>query len=139
MPPIPPSPSLEQLKNQAKDLLWAYRAADPRARLRVQTHHPRVGGASAAGGRGRAFLLSDALLVVAREHGFPSWSKLKASVEAMGRGVGTGAAAAGPAPSAKPRTSSRQWFIRELAAELAGLAKCFQPECASSAVLASTA
>jgi ankyrin repeat protein len=50
---LPAAPSLEQLRKQAKDLVRA----------------------------GRAPKLSEAQLIVAREHGFPSWPKLKAYVE----------------------------------------------------------
>src|SRR4051812_18174151 len=46
-------PSLEQLRKQAKDLVRA----------------------------GRAAKLSEAQLAVARDHGFPSWPKLKAYVD----------------------------------------------------------
>jgi ankyrin repeat protein len=50
---LPAAPSLEQLRKQAKDLVRA----------------------------GRAPKLSEAQLIVAREHGFPSWPKLKAYVD----------------------------------------------------------
>lgn len=54
---LPDRPSLEYLKKLAKDRLQQLRTTDPSAKL------------------------ADALLAVAREHGFPSWRALKAEVE----------------------------------------------------------
>ena len=69
---LPLSPSLEQLKNQAKDLLEAYRRGDPAALTRVHRWFaPPDGGAETRSAR-----LSQAQLVLAREHGFPSWARL---------------------------------------------------------------
>src|SRR5438309_2008238 len=71
------TPSLEQLKNQAKDLLRAFRSGDPDAVCRVEeclraTTSP--------------LMLAGAQHVVAREYGFASWPKLKAHMlEAVGR------------------------------------------------------
>ena len=65
-------PSLEQLQKQAKDLLRAYRAADPAAIERFRT----------AGAPQREGILADAQFVIARENGFPSWAKLKHHLEA---------------------------------------------------------
>jgi ankyrin repeat protein len=67
---LPPAPSLEQLRKQAKELLRAHRAGDPAAAARVAAHDP-----------GEPLKLSGAQHVVAREHGFPSWPRLKAYVE----------------------------------------------------------
>jgi ankyrin repeat protein len=68
--PLPSAPSLEQLRKRAKELLRAHRTGDPEALERVAAHHPRA--------RGGDLKLSDAQLVIAREHGFPSWPKLRA-------------------------------------------------------------
>jgi ankyrin repeat protein len=67
---LPPAPSLEQLRKQAKELLRAHRAGDPAAAARVAAHDP-----------GEPLKLSGAQHVIAREHGFPSWPRLKAYVE----------------------------------------------------------
>jgi ankyrin repeat protein len=67
---LPPAPSLEQLRKQAKELLRAHRAGDPQAAARVAAHEPR-----------EPLKLTGAQLVVAREHGFPSWPRLRAYVE----------------------------------------------------------
>ncbi len=71
-PRLPASPSLEQLRRRAKDLLRAVRAGDPAAAQRLQTQHPHPRGVP---------VLADAQLVIAREHGFASWARLRAYVE----------------------------------------------------------
>jgi Ankyrin repeats (3 copies) len=68
---IPTSPSVEQLRKQAKDLLRAARRGERSALARTAAHHPDGGIAR----------LSDAQLVLAREHRFRSWPRLKAYVE----------------------------------------------------------
>ena len=71
--PLPASPSLEQLRRRAKDLLRDARAGDPHALARLAAHHREPAAAP--------LKLSGAQLVVAREHGFASWPRLKAYVE----------------------------------------------------------
>jgi ankyrin repeat protein len=70
---LPAQPNLEQLRKQAKDLLAAYRAADPAAVEEVHRfeHHPDAD----------AFSLNDAQRVLARAYGYASWGKLKAFVD----------------------------------------------------------
>lgn len=63
---------LEQLRNQAKELLRAHRAGDVAARARVTANHPRPDEPLKLGG---------AQLVIAREHGFASWPRLRAYVD----------------------------------------------------------
>ena len=58
---LPPRPSLEHLRKQAKALLDEMRRGDPDA------------------------LLADAQLAIARRYGFASWPKLRAHVEARAR------------------------------------------------------
>lgn len=69
---LPASPSLEQLRKQAKELARAHRAGDSGAVARVKAQHPRPAG---------PLKLSEAQLVIAREHGFPSWPRLRAYVD----------------------------------------------------------
>ncbi len=78
MPPhlLPARPSLEQLKNQAKDLLKAYRAGQPPAVARFRESMPRPFGTSDDRPSPPSFSLRDAQLVVAREYGFASWSQM---------------------------------------------------------------
>lgn len=80
---LPSRPSLEQLRKQAKDLRQAQRSGNPAALQRIAEHHPTLTKASAPAIRDAKFALSDAQLVVAREHGFTSWPKLKEHVESI--------------------------------------------------------
>lgn len=73
---LPARPSLEQLKNQAKDLLKAYRAGQPSAVVRFQESMPRPFGASDDQPDPPSFSLRDAQRVVAQEYGFASWSQM---------------------------------------------------------------
>ena len=66
---LPAAPSLEQLRKQAKDLLRAHRAGDPEAIARVEAYRPK-----------EPLKLTGAQLVIAREHGFASWPRLRAYV-----------------------------------------------------------
>jgi len=75
--PLPSDPSLEHLKGQAKRLQRAVAAGEPEALALVAEHHP--------GARERAFTRADAQLVVARRYGFPSWPRLRAHLETVGR------------------------------------------------------
>jgi ankyrin repeat protein len=70
--PLPAAPSLEQLRKRARDLQRAHRAGDPAARTRVERHAPSPD---------EPLKLSAAQLVVAREHGFASWPRLRAYVD----------------------------------------------------------
>jgi hypothetical protein len=71
---LPPNPDLDQLRNQAKDLLKASRTRDLQALLWIEEVLPN---------RSAAAKLADAQLVIAREYGFASWPKLKRHVEAL--------------------------------------------------------
>lgn len=70
--PLPAQPDLDQLRRRAKELLKAVRAGDAEAAARVRRVLPRLPA---------EFALADAQWVIAREHGHPSWPKLKAYVE----------------------------------------------------------
>jgi hypothetical protein len=71
---LPPNPSLEQLKHQAKDLLRAARDLDLQALLRIEQYLPNRSGVAT---------LADTQLVIAREYGFASWPKLKRQIETL--------------------------------------------------------
>jgi hypothetical protein len=71
---LPPRPSVEQLRKRAKDLLKAARSQDAAAIARLQKQ---------LSGHTARVQLADALSVIAREYGFPSWAKLKAYVETV--------------------------------------------------------
>jgi ankyrin repeat protein len=70
---LPPQPSLEQLRKQAKDLLEEYRAGAPAAIAEVHQFERHPDPAT--------FALHDAQRVLARAYGFESWAKLKAFVD----------------------------------------------------------
>lgn len=79
--PLRSKPSLDHLKYQAKDLLRDHALRDVGAAQRIREFHPcctRAGDAEIFGARLR---LSDAQLAIARESGFPSWTRLKRHVE----------------------------------------------------------
>ena len=80
---LPPNPSFEQLKNQARDLLKAHKGGTPEACLRIQASLRRLRDASEDEIRNARFSLRDAQSVLAREYGFTSWAKLKAHVEGL--------------------------------------------------------
>jgi ankyrin repeat protein len=76
--PLPAHPSLEQLRKQAKDLLRQARAGDPTAIARIVDRRERALNIEDV-------QLSDAQFAIAREHGFPSWARLKHHIEAIQR------------------------------------------------------
>jgi hypothetical protein len=82
---LPSRSNLDHLKHQAKDLLKARAAHGMAAAQRIREFHPRFKGATDAAIFAAAFKLSDAQLTVAREHGFPSWARLKAHIEKPSR------------------------------------------------------
>jgi Ankyrin repeat len=71
---LPDEPSLEQLRNQAKDLRRAVLAGEPGALAEVAEHFP---------GAPVPFPLHAAQLVIARRYDFPSWARLKQHVKVI--------------------------------------------------------
>ena len=86
--PLPDRPHLDQLRNQAKDLLKGHKAGDPESLRRIRANHPRHSGSSPDRIQAARFTLSGAQLVLAREYGFSSWPNLKAHVESLSPGAG---------------------------------------------------
>jgi hypothetical protein len=78
---LPAHPSLEQYRKQAKDLAKAWKAGDSETIERIRKHHPRSGNDVVI----TRFALGDAQLVIAREHGFPSWPKFAKHIEVLTR------------------------------------------------------
>lgn len=76
-------PNLEQYKKQAKDLARDCRLQMPEALTRLKRHHPRFHKLAEPALRTSAVSLTDAQLVLAREHGFESWPKFAAHVETL--------------------------------------------------------
>jgi ankyrin repeat protein len=97
--PLPARPSLEQYKKQAKELVKVFRAeqchksSDSEAIpsqasrseviLRVKKQHPRFADLPDGEIARTKFMLADAQLVIAREHGFESWPKFAKHIEAQ--------------------------------------------------------
>ncbi len=71
---LPRNPDLRRLRDLARLLQRACRSGDPSSQNRLLAVFPDADAGQAA--------LSKALAVVAREHGYPSWPRLKAEVEA---------------------------------------------------------
>jgi hypothetical protein len=78
---LPPNPNLKHLKYQAKDLLRDHAARNPAVAQRIREFHPRFDRATDAGIFDAKMSLTDAQLTIAREHGFPSWPRLKRHLE----------------------------------------------------------
>lgn len=78
---LPSNPNLSHLKYQAKDLLKAHAARNQDAAQRLREFFPRFIHASDVEIFDASLSLSDAQLAIAREHGFPSWAKLKRHIE----------------------------------------------------------
>src|SRR5689334_5199721 len=66
--------SIDQLRRRAKELLRAYRAGEPQAVADFKEFHHALPSADDA-------QLSDAQLVMARRHDFPSWPRFKQGIE----------------------------------------------------------
>jgi len=66
---IPVHPNLDQLKNQAKELLRAIKAGDASAIEELRTHHPKQPDPD-------TIKLADAQLSLARSYGIRSWPRL---------------------------------------------------------------
>lgn len=81
--PLPARPKLEQYKKQAKDLVKAFRSRDRETIQRVQRHHPRFRALPDSDLPKARLSLTDAQLVIAREHGFESWPRFARQVETL--------------------------------------------------------
>jgi len=82
---LPANPDLVHLKDQAKDLLKAYKAHDREASQRIREFHPRFRESSDIQIESARFTLSDAQLAIAREYGYANWTRLKEIVEKQSR------------------------------------------------------
>ena len=80
---LPPNPSVENLKKQAKSLLKAHREQDPEVVEYIRRHLPRLNNMPDEEILVAELSLQEAQLVIAREYGFPSWPKLVEGVEGL--------------------------------------------------------
>jgi hypothetical protein len=83
--PLPPRPSIEQYRKQAKDLTRAFREGDSPALERVKKYHPRARQQFDSETLSARFALADAQWVIALEHGFESWPKFAKHLEGLAR------------------------------------------------------
>jgi hypothetical protein len=81
---LPPAPSLEYERREAKALLKALRAGDPTALARAVAALDGT-AANASPANPSPFKLADAQRVIAREYGFSSWPRLVRYFEAITR------------------------------------------------------
>jgi Lon protease-like protein len=79
---LPPHPSLEHLKKQAKDLLDAHQRREAQAFARIRAAVPAFAGMSDEAIARAPFALHDAQSAIAREHGLKSWADLREAVAA---------------------------------------------------------
>ncbi len=87
---LPPHPNLVQYKKQAKDLLRVANSGDLVAIKQLNSHLPASKQSTGISPNQR-FSLSDAQLVIAREHGYESWPRFVKQIESQ-NGSGTKAA-----------------------------------------------
>jgi len=81
---LPSNPSLENLRKQSKSLLKSVHSHDPEALVRVREFHPQPDKVLQESDKVLVdFSLSDAQLVVARNYGFVSWSRLKQHLDVL--------------------------------------------------------
>ena len=80
---LPARPNLEQYKNQAKDLVKEHGLGHFDALERIGRHHPRLHKLPHPEIQSARFALTDAQLILAREHGFESWPKFAAHIETL--------------------------------------------------------
>jgi ankyrin repeat protein len=78
---LPARPNLEQYKKQAKELARQCELHATDAIARMRRNHPRFHKLSEPNAAATAVNLTDAQLVIAREHGFESWPKFAKHIE----------------------------------------------------------
>jgi len=77
---LPPNPSLNHLKKQARALLKAHQSGDAEAISRLRASVPQLANASEAEIIDAKFALHDAQRILAREYGFENWADLLRAV-----------------------------------------------------------
>ena len=75
---LPAQPSIDQLRNQARELQRAVRSGDGDVIAHASEHYPGLTAADAP-----VFPLSRAQLVIARHYGFASWARLSSYVQVV--------------------------------------------------------
>jgi hypothetical protein len=78
---LPDRPNLEQYKKQAKELVREASAGLPASLMRLRKHHPRM--RDIALDQPRNIQLTDAQLLISREHGYESWPEFSKHIETL--------------------------------------------------------
>jgi ankyrin repeat protein len=78
---LPARPNLEQYKKQAKELVRDCELGIADALARIKRNHPRFHSLPESEIKDGRLALSDAQLVIAREHGFESWPQFSKHIE----------------------------------------------------------
>jgi hypothetical protein len=78
---LAPNPNLDDLKNQANDLLRDHAARRPDCAQKIREFHPRFAHSTDAEIFSAEMGLSDAQLTIAQESGFPTWARLQRHIE----------------------------------------------------------
>src|SRR5271155_1697109 len=78
---LPARPNLEQYRKQAKELARDCALSVPDALARVRKHHPRFHKLAEIDLAAARVSVTDAQLVIAREHSFESWPKFAKHIE----------------------------------------------------------
>src|SRR6185503_1999565 len=86
---LPARPSLDHLKDQAKDLLRAHKQGNPAVCTTLQDW-PRLARPTNAEILAAPVDLNDVQFALAIEYGFSSWTELKRFVAAGGQAAGAG-------------------------------------------------
>jgi hypothetical protein len=74
---LPERPHLDVPKREARELLDAWRAAEPQAFDRIRRRHPKYHAADDTALKAAPFKLADAQHVIASEYGLGNWTTLK--------------------------------------------------------------
>jgi ankyrin repeat protein len=82
---LPSHPSLEQYRKQAKDLVKQFKTSDQRLIPLLREHHPRFRVLTDEAILNNRLALTDAQLILARQHGFESWPKFSRHIESVNR------------------------------------------------------
>ena len=85
---LPPNPSLEHLKSQAKNLHKAYQQGEADAFDRIRSFYPKLQDATDAAIQQAPFSLQEAQMVIACECSFDSWTKLNLRFGSVGTYMG---------------------------------------------------
>jgi hypothetical protein len=82
---VPAQSRVEGYKKQARELVRAFKSRKPAAIERIKRHHPHMGKLANARVSQARFVLADAQLIVAREHGFESWPRFAKLIRELNR------------------------------------------------------